>query len=87
MVPRPENTPLPSSKLSSEERSVIYCVYFRYWTFYEDAANSDVVHITNLNLTRAQLSMKNVKDATHRAAWKIPFNVYLLLLIQASGIS
>ena len=28
------------------------------------------MHITNLNLTRAQLSMKNVKDATHRAAWK-----------------
>ena len=49
---------------------MIYSVYFRYWTFFADAANSDVVHITNLNLTRTQLSMKNVINATHREAWK-----------------
>ena len=70
VVPCPENTPLPSSKISSEQRSVIYSVYFRYWTFFPDAASKDVVHITKLNLTMAQLSEKNVKNATHRNAWK-----------------
>ena len=45
-------------------------MYFRYWTFFPDAASNDVVHIKNLNLTRAQFSEKDIKDATHRKTWK-----------------
>ena len=44
--------------------------YFRYWTFFADAADSDVVHIKRLDLTRTQMSMSNVNGATHREAWK-----------------
>ena len=69
-IPCPENTPLPSSKLSSEQRSIIYSVYFRYWTFFPEEASDDVVHIKALNLTKKQLNMQKVEIASHRAAWK-----------------
>ena len=54
VVPCPENTPLPHSKMSSDQRSKIFSVYLRPWTLVREHASAEVPMLQELNLTRQQ---------------------------------
>ena len=53
-VPCPENTPLPNSKMESEQRSKIFSLYLRAWTLVEEESSVEVPFIKDLTLTAAQ---------------------------------
>ena len=54
MVPCPENTPMPNSKMMSDERSKIFSLYLRAWTLVEKDATVEVPFIEGLTRTAAQ---------------------------------
>ena len=49
MVPAPENTPMPDKQKDLEAASRLYSLYMRPWTLDHEQANSEVLHVTNLN--------------------------------------
>ena len=53
-VPCPEMTPMPSSKMTSEQRSKKISVYLRAWTLVEAEATVEVPFITDLTLTASE---------------------------------
>ena len=59
LVPCPENTPLPNSKMDSEDRSKIFSLYLRAWTMFEEDSSVEVPFITDLTLTAAQWTGKD----------------------------
>jgi hypothetical protein len=59
LVPCPENTPLPNSKMDSEDRSKIFSLYLRAWTLFEEDSSVEVPFITDLTLTAAQWTGKD----------------------------
>ena len=59
LVPCPENTPLPNSKMDSEDRSKIFSLYLRAWTLFEEDSSVEVPFITDLTLTAAQWTVKD----------------------------
>ena len=75
VVPCPENTPMPNSKMKSEERSKILSLYLRAWTLVEKDATVEVPFIEDLTLTASQWQSRpqrtrkppKVKDSMHIA--------------------
>ena len=78
-VPCPESTPMPNSKMTSEQRSKIFSVYLRAWTLCEEDATVEVPFITHLTLTSSQRSRRRQikpnsldlqEETSFRAGWK-----------------
>ena len=57
-VPCPENTPLPNSKMTAEQRSKIFSVYLRAWTMAPSDATAEVPLLCDLNLTAEEWASK-----------------------------
>ena len=75
VVPCPEQTPLPSRKMSKELRSKLFSIYLRPWTLVPAEATAEVPYILDLNLTlTAWESFRDTeKTDVHRNmrnAWK-----------------
>ena len=77
--PCPENTPMPNSKMTSEQRSKIYSLYLRAWTLVKKDASVEVPFIEDLTLTasqwesraqRAEALYPESASFTFREAWK-----------------
>ena len=77
--PCPENTPMPNSKMTSEQRSKIYSLYLRAWTLVKKDASVQVPFIEDLTLTASQWESRAQRaeglypesaSFTFREAWK-----------------
>ena len=70
VVPCPENSPLPSKKMTLEDRSKIFSVYLRPWTLVPEESTCEVPFLVNLNKTKEQWAESVADNLSFRNAWK-----------------
>ena len=79
LVPCPENTPLPNSKMESEKRSKIFSLYLRAWTLVEDESSVEVPFIKDLTLTAAQWKGKKNRRSRCRCTHSEVMQIQMML--------
>ena len=67
MVPCPENTPLPSRRVSKDARAKFLSIYLRPWTMSPNMATAEVPFILDLAQTPSAVGER---DVLFRGQWK-----------------